>query len=382
MTEQERPDDATVPAATEPEGSGGGGTVPPGATQTSEPPPEPPPSRGRGMKITLVVLAVIAVAILGLALWFQNETRKVQEAAVAELDEATALVERADTVVLEVDEVVRAEIDSEVGERAEQIGPQIPSAREDLADAIRLINRARPNLPEGELDYADALQEAADARLEMLEKAETILEFNVKAAAALDPALEAWELVVEAGNITVQAVEEYNKLTRESVTRSSELTAEAEEKVTRARELFSEAATGFPEVDFDAYLEYCDEKIAAIAISKQADAAFLANNPQEANTLSARYNDAEQALAEKATELPASPAELIADAYERFAGEATEEYFEARARATDADARLRALAGVDAVPDEGEAESEDGDEEGDGSDEAPPSDEDAPEDDE
>jgi len=347
MSDSEKPDGAAGQVVTETAGAGGGGTRPPVATQ----PLEPPPSRGRGMKVALIVLAAIAVAILGLALWFQNETRKEQRAAVAELDEATVLVERADAVVLEVDEVVRAEVDSEIGERAEQAGPRIPSAREDLKDAIRLIERARPSLPEAELGYADALEEAADARLEMLEKAETILEFNVKAAAALDPAREAWDLVVEAGTLTAQAVEEYNKLTRASVTRSSELTAEAEQKVNQARELFSEAATGFPEVDFDAYLAYCDEKIAAIAISKRADAAYLANNPREANTLSVRYNDAEQALAAKAAELPASPAEIIADAYERYAGEATEEYFEARARATDADARLRSLAGIDVPAD-------------------------------
>ncbi len=368
MTDQEKPDGAGAPSRPETAGSdAGGATAPPVAAQ---PPEEPTPPR-TGPRIALIAITVIAVAMLGLALWFQHETRKEQQAAVAQLDEATALVERADEVVLEVDEVVRAEIDTELGARAEQLEPRLPSAGEDLATAIRLIERSRPNLPEGELDYADALREAADARLEMLEKAETILEFNIKAAAALEPALEAWGLVVEAGSLTVEAVEEYNKLTREGVTRSSELTGEAEEKVGRAQELFSEAATGFPETDFDAYLEYCDEKLAAIEISKQADVAFLADRPQEANTLSARYNDAERELAEKAAELPASPAEPIADAYERHAGEATEEYFEARARASEADGRLRMLAGVEAVTDEDDDEVPEG-EDGDGPADGPP----------
>ena len=354
MTDQERQDSAATPAQPDLDGPGGGGvSAPPAAAQPQEP-PEPP---RRGPRTALIALAVVALGILGLMLWYQNEGRKEQAEAVARLDEATVLVERADEVVLEVDAVVRAEIDSELGARAEQVEPRLPSAREDLASAITLIERARPTLPETELDYADALQEAADARLEMLETAETILEFNVKAAAALEPALDAWSLVVEAGTLTVQAVEEYNKLTRESVTRSSELTGEAEQKVERARELFSEAATGFPEADFAAYLEYCEEKLAAIEISKQADAAYLGDRPQEANTLSARYNDAERTLAEKATALPATPAEPIADAYERYAGEATEEYFEARARATEADGRLRVLAGIEAVPDEDEDET-------------------------
>jgi len=175
----------------------------------------------------------------------------------------------------------------------------------------------------------------------MLEHAEPILDANRKAASALGPATRGWELILEANDLSRSAVEEYNKLTRESVTRSAELTRESNDKVTQASDLFSQAATGFPEADLSMYVEYAEQKAAALAISMQADEAFLANRPAEANTLGDRFNEAEKELAEKARELPDSPAEPIAAAYEDLAGTATESYFQARARATEADARLR-----------------------------------------
>ena len=320
--------------------------------------PSAPRTSGTGRKVFIGVVVLAALTVAGVAGWLYYEEIQARNEAVARLDQATVHVEIADATVLAVDEVVRAEIDREVGERAAELIPRVPGAREELITAIRLIGQARVDLPENEAQYAIALEESARTRIMMLDAAETILEYNVKAAAALDPALAAWALAVEAGETSVRAVQEYNKLTREGVTRSATLTREAEVKILDARKLFSEAATGFPEVDFGPYLEYCDEKYAALQISKRADQAYLAGRLAEANTLSEQYNAAEKALAVKAASLPASPAELIAAAYERHAAEATEDYFDARAKATEADARLREAAGRE--PDGGQPDAEPG----------------------
>lgn len=276
-------------------------------------------------------------------MYYENLTTR--RLAVERLDEATALVEAADQVVLDVDEVVRAEIDAEVGEQATEVAPRVPGAIDELTEALALIEEALRDLPDEELAYAAALEASAKARLEMLEQAEVILKANEKAAAVLEPATNAWDLVLEAEELSSEAVDEYNKLTREGVTRSSELTAESREKVVKAKGLFSEAATGFPEADLADYVEYCDAKLNALEISKQADEAWLAGRPEEANRLGEEYNQAETELVERVEGLPASPSEPIAAAYEELAGEATEAYFEARSRATEADAYLREIAG-------------------------------------
>lgn len=322
--------------------SAGAVVAPPAEPPTSPVPSEPAPNGPRrGVFVAAVIVALVALVALAAAGWMYYEVTTVQRAAVERLDQATALVESADEVVLDVDDIVRAEIDSEMTTRVVDVAERVPGAVEELEEAVGLIAESIEDLPDDEVAYARALESSARARLDMLDEAEVILEANRRAAAALGPATKAWELVLESNTLSRQAVEEYNKLTRESVTRSSELTKESEQAIREAQALFSEAATAFPEVDFSDYLEYAEAKIAALEISKQADAAFLDDRPADANRLGEQYNDAEKELAEKAAALPASPAERIAAAYEELAGEATERYFQARARATEADARLR-----------------------------------------
>jgi hypothetical protein len=63
----------------------------------------------------------------------------------------------------------------------------------------------------------------------------------------------------------------------------------------------------------------------------------------EANTAIAAYNDKDKRAVALAKTLPASPAKAVADAYEAEATAATDEYYAARERATEADGRVRRL---------------------------------------
>lgn len=342
-------DDTSGPGAeVAPEPSAAGGAPPITPPAPSETPALPPNGRRKGVTVAIVIVAVVAIAALGIAGWMYYQTTAAQRVAVEQLEEATALVESADAVVLDLDEIVRSEISSEMTTQVAEVAEAVPGAVEELEEAIVLIDESVDDLPDDEIAYARALRDSASARLDMLAQADPILDANAKAAAALGPATSGWELVLEANALSREAVTEYNKLTRESVTRSAELTRESEAKVREAKDLFSVAATSFPEADLSMYIEYCDAKIAALEISKKADEAFLANQPAQANTLSDQFNAAEKELATTAAELPASPAVPIAAAYQDLAGEATALYFQARAQATEADARLREADGADA----------------------------------
>ncbi|MFU8890912.1 MAG: hypothetical protein ACNA76_04525, partial [Anaerosomatales bacterium] len=289
MDETMRPDPEHAP---EPAGSGGAPPVvaPPATAQAPTPPPGGPRKDLTAVAVVVAGIALIALAIAG---WMYYETTTAQRAAVDKLEDATALVESADAVVLDLDEIVRSEISSELVTRTVEVADAVPGAVNELEEALALIDEALEDLPDDEIAYARALQSSARARLEMLEYAEPILDANRKAASALGPATRGWELILEANDLSRSAVEEYNKLTRESVTRSAELTRESNDKVTQASDLFSQAATGFPEADLSMYVEYAEQKAAALAISMQADEAFLANRPAEANTLGDRFNEAE-----------------------------------------------------------------------------------------
>lgn len=298
-----------------------------------------------GRKLIYWLIGAVAVAALGAGGFFAYQGLTARQAADSELDRAITLVERADSVVLDVDEIVRAEIDTELGERAEDERGEIPGAVEDLEAAIELIDNALEDLADDRYAEARALRESAEARLAMLEPADTILEANVKAARALVPATDGWDQILEGESIADDAVAEYNKLTKESVTESKKLSEQAEAKITDGKAKLEEAVEAFPEADLAAFVEYATTKLANLEISQKANEAFLDGKNSDANKLSSEYNDAENKLVEQAKGLPASPAAAIAEAYESVAGTATTDYFEARQMATDADADLNSLSG-------------------------------------
>jgi hypothetical protein len=175
----------------------------------------------------------------------------------------------------------------------------------------------------------------------MLEHGELILEANSQAAEAIDHALAGWDLILEAETLSDDAVKEYNKLTDDAVAQSKKLASDAKTRAEEAKTEFESAAAALPGADFTPYIEYAEAKAAALAVSIKADDAFLEDRPTDANTLNDQYNDAEKTLIALAKTLPASPVEPIKTAYEALAAEPTEEYFEARDRATASDALLR-----------------------------------------
>jgi len=289
----------------------------------------------------IIAAAVVAVIALGIAGYVAYSSATRSQAASDRLAEAQVLVEQADDIVLAVDEVVRSEVTTAVGADASSAATRMPDARDDLERALELIGEATPDLDEELARRAVQLRTAAEARLKMLAVADPILTANVKAAAALEPAEKAWAAAVEAEKLTDQAVAQYNRLNKPGVTASKTLNTRAQTGFTRSRELFGLAEAAFPEATFEAYLAYVDGKLGLVKISLQSDNAYLAGNIVGANRLATSYNAEEQKVIALAKKLPDSPSRAIATAYESIAGSATATYFEARERATEADARLR-----------------------------------------
>ena len=290
--------------------------------------------------ITVVIAVVIIAALAALSYW-AYDTIMERRLAAERLARATQLVEDADVVVIEVDEIVRTPIEASVGVRADAALDLTPGARGDLEEAMSLIALAKPVLRDEDVGSADALAESADARLEMLEHGEPILEANSQAAAAMEHALAGWDLIIEAEKLSDDAVKEYNKLTDASVKQSKKVAAEGKTKAEGAKTEFESAAAAFPDADFSGYIAYAEAKAAALEVSIKADDAYLSDRPTDANTFNNQYNDAEKNLIALAKALPDSPVEPIKVAYEALAAAPTEAYFEARDRATESDAQLQ-----------------------------------------
>ena len=302
------------------------------------------PVRGRGRAVA-VVLVVVAVAAAVAAAGYAVLDARLE--ARADLEEALDLVRGADIAVLAVDDVVRGEITPKLAGAAEEASAQVGPASADLEEALALLERAGPDLSEDDRRVADTLKDAANARLAMLAEAPTLLEANVKAAKALDPAADGVAAMLEAEDLADQAVEKFNLRTKEGVTASTELTNQALEKLAEAGALFDEAQTAFPEADLAAFSEYVDAKAELLGRSKKIDETWLAGDLEAANDLVEEYNEDDVAVSELGEALPESETEPIAAAYDTMANEAAERYFEARGEAASADTALRDLLGTD-----------------------------------
>jgi len=297
--------------------------------------------RRASRRAVLVAVAVVVVVFAAAGVIGTKAISRRFEGA-RNLDKATRLLEEADAVVLDVDEVVRAEASPEISSRARKLLERVDAAELDLEQVVSLIDRSLPYMTENEQEQANLNRAAAVARLEMLDPARTILEASAKAGDALEPSRAGWDLVVSGEKLADDSVRQYNRLTKASVAASSRLAKQAEDKLRSARPFFSEAATAFPEAGFDRYTSFVDAKISLLSLSRRSNTLWLAGKVAEANAAINRYNAAEKKVIALGAALPESPGAAVASAYERLADAATKEYFAARERATKADAELDA----------------------------------------
>ncbi|MDZ4063202.1 MAG: hypothetical protein U1E22_00880, partial [Coriobacteriia bacterium] len=194
-------------------------------TQEASPqqPAKQPRAKRRGRRWLIWSLILLALIVLGVGGMIGYRTLTARGEADGKLAEATKLVESADQVVLDTDEVVRSEIDAASGGLASQLATDAPDAAADLDRAVMLIDEALPDLAEENQPRARALRASASARMDMLELALPILNATVKAAGAVGPAVEAWTLIVDAEKLSDDAVAQYNKLNKNAVENAKKL---------------------------------------------------------------------------------------------------------------------------------------------------------------
>ncbi len=296
--------------------------------------------RERTIWTALIVGGVVVVIIAGVLGW--GVMSKRLESA-KQMDQAIIMVESADTAVIAIDKVVRAEVTPEVGQQALELEPTVAPTAAKLTEAVNLIDAAYPSLNNAERAKADLLKKTAKAKLDMLEQAPVILSSSVKVATAQPLAQDAWDQTLAADKLADSAVASYNKLTKAGVQDSAVKNAQAEKAFQSARDLFSQAATAFPEAGLDRYVAYVDQKLVQVGISRKSDAAWLAGKPASANSFIAAYDKADAKGIAMYKALPPSPSTAIADAYKALADAATVLYFEARDKASAADQSLKAM---------------------------------------
>jgi len=295
-------------------------------------------SKRPALTIGGAVVALLVVVLLGMVGYRMFST---QLGAAKKLDSAAVLIEEADSIVVQADSVVSSDVTTGLAQAANAAAGRVPQARFQLRDALDLIGDAKEEGGARDKERAALLGEAAQARIEMLEHAPTILGLNAKASDVLPLARDGWASVLAADKTSDEAVIAYNRLTKAGVTQSSKLNKRAAQELATARDLFVKAEATFPEVAFDSYVAYVDTRMTLNRLSQQSDAAWLKKDTKGANEIITRYNALDKTGIAQAQALPASPQQAIASAYEAAAQAATAAYYEARDVATAADEALR-----------------------------------------
>lgn len=300
-------------------------------------------ARSRNHRDGRIVVVLLIVAMLGAAAYFGYGAYSTKRLASNRLAKATSAIEEADRLVARIDAVVGAKVESGLETRTADALVETDEARTLLGEAVQTLDSIKLKLAVSDRERADALRAAADARIGMLEQVPTILNASAKAARALPKAEQAWAHVTEAGKLSEQAVAEYNKLTTKGVKASSRLNKTAAGELSAAREGFVAAEAAFPESQLEVYISYVDARIAANKVSRRSDSAWLSGDIAQANQLIGTYNVLDRRSVAQGKTLPSSPASVIADAYATATKAASDAYYSARERATEADAKAKRL---------------------------------------
>lgn len=294
----------------------------------------------RRRTVAVIALALLGIGLVAFAILGVRAFSSRMDAA-RKLDEATSLVQDADKLVVEIDEVVRAKVTPELAEKARGAKERVDGAESMLVEAVGLIDRAVPDLNDDERERAGLLKATAEARLAMLKPAPAILELNAQAASAMPLADKAWQSTLAADAYSDKAVAAYNKLTKAGVTNSQKLNKKASGELGLAREQFEAAEKAFSAAPFEQYLAYVDARIDLNRVSQQSDTAWLKGDIAKANSLIAKYNTEDRRAVALARQLPSTPGAAIAKAFESAAKTQSDAYYAAREAALVADRTLR-----------------------------------------
>lgn len=285
------------------------------------------------LKWVVVVVLLALAATAGCVGWKLLTRSRTAQRAVSE---ASALLEGAEDDLLVVDAAVQMDISSSVTTQAVDASALAKSVHSEVTRASTKLSEAMPDLPADLQALAKALKDSADARAEMMQVAPTILEADVKAAAAIGSADQAVAEIKAAEELSAQAVVEFNKHTADGVKASDALSVQADEKLKSAATLFASSAAALPGTDFTAFVNYVSAKLELIALAKEIDSLWLSGNVAGSNTKLATYNQRDAEIVAMSKGLPGSVRDPIADAYTAATKDASAAYFAAREKATSA----------------------------------------------
>jgi len=297
----------------------------------------------------LLAAIILGGAVTYLVLSSQAQTREANRTAgYVLLDEAIALIQESDTVVIVLDAATTTEVSQSNLSERKVLLERVPSTLETLSSAEEGARAALSMFTsDDDKELAQHVINAAVNRRDMLTSGETII---TKDIAAMNSALffgQAWALIVSA-DTELRATTELSRTggyyaLQEAIARNNEILLSLD----RALEIVTQAHEAFPEADYDAVFDYLDLKSQSILLAIAADQAILDGDIDLLNARNAEFELKDAAVVNAAGKIPPEPLTLIIVAYDAATEDARALYNSARANAAEADRFIREYVGVE-----------------------------------
>ncbi|MDR2587155.1 MAG: hypothetical protein LBC23_02695 [Coriobacteriales bacterium] len=269
----------------------------------------------------------------------------IQQEANGYLDGSIALIQEADSVIVELDRAVENQIAEEDLPRLEALLDQLVETQSTLDRAIGQATLAQETfLGAEDQELAGHAREAAEYRKQMLDMSMVLVGSDVAAMKAVLDLEYAWTLIVDADANMRSAVE---VTAWGAVTDSRDYNQEAVNKLVLAEEALGLAGEVFPQADLTVLTTYLSAKKASAELALASDQAWLDGDYDTAYSKNEEFIGKDAEAVELASAIPSDPLSLIVTAYENLTKQQREDYKAVRSQAAEADAFLRAYLGVD-----------------------------------
>lgn len=303
---------------------------------------------------TLVIVCVlVALALTAGQTFLQVNAR--QHDYRSQLINEIGVVNQCDQTLIPFDELVMAQYDAkrfdatgtrpsfdELTKTYREVVGDIAPSRTQLEDALAAIEALQPSLSDNrDKEAAYQAVTAARSRLNMLESGVAIIDESLMATKAFTEVGDGWKKIIDADAAAREATSLLREMNTKNVKASAQKSNEAISLLSEANTLFTQAQSGYPQLNVQAFIDYIAKRDEAQRMALSADQAYLDRDKEQLEKTNAKYNELEQQAADLAEAMGENPDQKVADLYYQAIESDAKAYEEERVKAGNADMFLR-----------------------------------------
>lgn len=290
----------------------------------------------------IAVASLCCCVCIGATALFAANAYEQSKSNLALLSQAFDEIEKADSLVLSMDDLVMKDESIVTVEELAELEQGMSDAGVHLNAACAFSDEAFQAMGESPgKDAARQVSESADARRDMMKYAEALLHADADARSAVESAERCWDQMLEADGLMKEAADLVADTTVENVTASQGKSEQAIALLDEAAASLASAQAECPSADFSALAALIEKKREQNVYAVESDKAIYIQDKATAESFNESYNRADAEAVELAAALPERPAQPILDRLDAQTSETRSRYLDARKRAAESDAFIR-----------------------------------------